>query len=496
MLRQRRVHPGPPDRHPRRRQAPADERERPRRRRPRLGARRTPRTTRRGRDIPEKRALLLPRSAIPEVRQPRPARHRHAARSSRRASTRDAASSTSRAARTSSVYLDLTHLPTRSSCAKKLGGILEIYEKFVGVDPHDEADEDLPRRPLLDGRPVGRLRDGRRRRLAQPARRATRRPTSPASTPSARATTSTTAPTASAPTRCCPASSAAWSPARRSPRYVKNLAQERLRLLKSSSSTRPRSASASSTSASSQMDGERRTRTGSTRSSREIMLRDCTIERHNADARQGASRRSTSSTSAWHERRRHRHVAAREPGRAVRAPPAEHAGPRARHRAGRDATATSRAARTSSPSSSKRDDANWLRTTLAHARAGAAAVKYVRELRLRARRQADPRHRRGRHQPRGAARAQVRAGRRRERRGHRQAARGAAEDAREHGRERDDSEQASRQNSRLGGSSTSRSAARTRRDKPETQALGGVRGPLPAADERHQRAAWRSRRTR
>ena len=37
-VRQRRVHPGPPDRHPRRRQAPADERERPRRRRPRLGA--------------------------------------------------------------------------------------------------------------------------------------------------------------------------------------------------------------------------------------------------------------------------------------------------------------------------------------------------------------------------------------------------------------------------------------------------------------------------
>ena len=30
----------------------------------------------------------------------------------------------------------------------------------------------------------------------------------------------------------------------------------------------------------------------------EIMLRDCTIERHNGDARQGASRRSTSSTSA------------------------------------------------------------------------------------------------------------------------------------------------------------------------------------------------------
>ena len=37
-LRQRRVHPGPPDRHPRRRQAPPDVRVGPRRRRPRLGA--------------------------------------------------------------------------------------------------------------------------------------------------------------------------------------------------------------------------------------------------------------------------------------------------------------------------------------------------------------------------------------------------------------------------------------------------------------------------
>lgn len=35
------------------------------------------------------------------------------------------------------VYLDLTHLP-RATLDKKLGGILEIYEKFVGVDPRDE----------------------------------------------------------------------------------------------------------------------------------------------------------------------------------------------------------------------------------------------------------------------------------------------------------------------------------------------------------------------
>ena len=33
------------------------------------------------------------------------------------------------------VYLDLTHID-RATLDRKLGGILEIYEKFVGVDPH------------------------------------------------------------------------------------------------------------------------------------------------------------------------------------------------------------------------------------------------------------------------------------------------------------------------------------------------------------------------
>ena len=32
------------------------------------------------------------------------------------------------------VYLDLTHID-RETLHRKLGGILEIYEKFVGVDP-------------------------------------------------------------------------------------------------------------------------------------------------------------------------------------------------------------------------------------------------------------------------------------------------------------------------------------------------------------------------
>jgi succinate dehydrogenase / fumarate reductase, flavoprotein subunit len=41
------------------------------------------------------------------------------------------------------VYLDLTHID-RETLDRKLGGILEIYEKFVGVDPHDEPMKIFP----------------------------------------------------------------------------------------------------------------------------------------------------------------------------------------------------------------------------------------------------------------------------------------------------------------------------------------------------------------
>ena len=41
------------------------------------------------------------------------------------------------------VYLDLTHID-RESLDRKLGGILEIYEKFVGVDPHVEPMKIFP----------------------------------------------------------------------------------------------------------------------------------------------------------------------------------------------------------------------------------------------------------------------------------------------------------------------------------------------------------------
>ena len=41
------------------------------------------------------------------------------------------------------VYLDLTHID-RATLDHKLGGILEIYEKFVGVDPHEEPMKIFP----------------------------------------------------------------------------------------------------------------------------------------------------------------------------------------------------------------------------------------------------------------------------------------------------------------------------------------------------------------
>lgn len=41
------------------------------------------------------------------------------------------------------VYLDLTHIP-RTELDRKLGGILEIYEKFQGVDPRDEPMKIFP----------------------------------------------------------------------------------------------------------------------------------------------------------------------------------------------------------------------------------------------------------------------------------------------------------------------------------------------------------------
>ena len=135
------------------------------------------------------------------------------------------------------------------------------------------------------------------------------------------------------------------------------------------------------------------------------------------------SRRSTRSTSARSDVGVTDTATAREPGRAVRAAPREHARrSRASSRRAR-ATATSRAARTSSPTFNERDDANWLRTTLAFHAGGEHGDRSVGQLRARARLHAA---RQAVHvtdavdiEPREAARAQVRDGRRGQRRGDR-----------------------------------------------------------------------------
>jgi len=41
------------------------------------------------------------------------------------------------------VYLDVTHIP-RETLDRKLEGILEIYEKFLGVDPREEPMKVFP----------------------------------------------------------------------------------------------------------------------------------------------------------------------------------------------------------------------------------------------------------------------------------------------------------------------------------------------------------------
>ena len=74
-LRQRRVHPDPPDGHPRRRQAPPHERVRARRRRPRVGAAPPGRQSRAAPDSRAERFYFL-EEKYPSTTQPRAARRR------------------------------------------------------------------------------------------------------------------------------------------------------------------------------------------------------------------------------------------------------------------------------------------------------------------------------------------------------------------------------------------------------------------------------------
>ena len=106
QVRQRRVHPGPPHRDPRRRQAAPDERVGPRRRRPRLGPAHAARPAPAQAAFPRPSATTSSKNAIRSTatscRATSPP-----ARSSTSASTKASASSSDRPC----VYLDLTHIP-------------------------------------------------------------------------------------------------------------------------------------------------------------------------------------------------------------------------------------------------------------------------------------------------------------------------------------------------------------------------------------------------
>ena len=154
---QRRVHPGAPDGDPRRRQAPPHLGERARRRRPRLGPEgregEAPRPRR-----PREGARLLPRAHVPGLRQPRPARHREP-RALQEVLPRGARRLQPKTQQERARGLPRPHAPAdEARSSSKLAGILEIYEKFAGEDPYENPMKRLPGRPLLDGRPLGRLR--------------------------------------------------------------------------------------------------------------------------------------------------------------------------------------------------------------------------------------------------------------------------------------------------------------------------------------------------
>ncbi len=219
LLRQRRVHPGPPHRHPRRRQAPPHERVAARRGRPRLGAvgRSGDTDAIRGKPMPPRASAgTSSRSRYPKYGNLVPARHRAPARSSRSAASmglgvdgRDA------------VYLDVTHIPRRRPDPQARRRPRDLREVRRRRSARTSPMKIFPAMHYsMGGLWVDYEADAEREH--RPVARATTRPTSPASTPPARATTSTTAPTGSAPTRSSPASTPGRSAGPAMALYAKN----------------------------------------------------------------------------------------------------------------------------------------------------------------------------------------------------------------------------------------------------------------------------------
>ena len=128
---------------------------------------------------PRERPRLLPRGQVPGLRQPRPARHREP-RALQEVLPREARRLQPEERQERERGLPRRHAPAAASCcAKKLAGVLEIYEKFVGEDPYENPMRVFPAVHYSMGGlwvDFERARDGSARRRA---RRATRRPTSP-----------------------------------------------------------------------------------------------------------------------------------------------------------------------------------------------------------------------------------------------------------------------------------------------------------------------------
>ena len=156
-VRQPVLHADSPDVHPGVRRAPveahADERE-PAQRRPRLGAEGDRATSGRRRRSPKTSATTTSSAAIPRSATSCRATWRRAP--PRRCATRAAAS----ARRGLAVYLDFAESIGRlgeDTIRERYGNLFQMYEKITDEKPVQDADADLPRHPLHDGRALGRL---------------------------------------------------------------------------------------------------------------------------------------------------------------------------------------------------------------------------------------------------------------------------------------------------------------------------------------------------
>ena len=196
-LRQPLLHADPPDLHPRPRRLPeqahADERVAPQRR-PHLGAEAGERHAAAAPD-PRGRARLLPRAQVPDLRQPRPARHLVARRQAGRATTGAAWAPEASASTSTSRTRSRGSAPPRS--ARSTGTCSRCTSASPTRTPTRSPMRIYPGLALHDGRAVGGLQPDEHH--PGPARRRARR------------TSRTTAPTGSAPRPSCRASPTATS---------------------------------------------------------------------------------------------------------------------------------------------------------------------------------------------------------------------------------------------------------------------------------------------